>query len=124
LTWGRWLQALASRLAPSGLLVFTTHGAESLKHMGVRAFGEDGFWFGNFSEQKDLSTEEYGATATSFRFVLRHLSASGLDLCHFREAGMGHQDLYVATPRRNLGETTPAEVIPEHWESYRTRAAG
>ncbi len=98
-TWGRWLQALSSRVAPSGLLILTTHGLASLPHMGVTSLDEEGFWFERFSEQKDLSTSEYGVTATSFDFVYRQFSHSRLGLRYFREAGMGYQDLYVATPR-------------------------
>jgi SAM-dependent methyltransferase len=97
-TRGRWLQALASRLTPSGLLIFTTHGLASLPHMGVTSLDKDGYWFGSFSEQKDLSTAEYGVTATSFDFVYRQFSHCRLALRYFREAGMGYQDLYVAAP--------------------------
>lgn len=109
-TWGRWLRALANHLTPSGLFVFTTHGVPSLEQMGVRALDPDGFWFASFSEQKDLDTADYGATATSLGYVMRQMRAGGLDLRYFREAGMGHQDVYIATPRRDVGEVvdTPA----------------
>jgi SAM-dependent methyltransferase len=69
-TWGRWLQALASRLTPSGLLIFTTHGLASLPHMGVTSLDKDGYWFGSFSEQKDLSTAEYGRDRDILRLRL------------------------------------------------------
>ena len=104
-TWGRWLQALASRLRPSGLLIFTTHGLASLPHMGLKSLDKDGYWFGSFSEQKDLSTAEYGATATSFDFVYQHLSHCRLALRYFREAGMGYQDLFVAAPCQDAVRT-------------------
>jgi SAM-dependent methyltransferase len=107
-TWGRWLRVLADRLAPSGLLVFTTHGLPSLKEMGVSALDPDGFWFASVSEQKDLDGADYGATATSLAYVMRQLRACHLDLRYFREAGMGHQDVYIATPRRNSGEIADA----------------
>jgi SAM-dependent methyltransferase len=109
-SWGRWLRVLAGHLAPNGLFIFTTHGVPSLAQMGVRALDEDGFWFASFSEQKDLNTAEYGATATSLSYVLRQMRTSDLDLRYFREAGMGYQDLYIATPRRDVGEVahTPA----------------
>jgi hypothetical protein len=103
-TWGRWLSALARRLSANGLLIFTAHGVPSLKEMGVTRLEDDGFWFNPFSEQADLSTEDYGVTATTFGFVYRQLIKCGLDLCHFRESGMGYQDLYIATPRRDTGE--------------------
>jgi hypothetical protein len=110
-TWGRWLHALADHLTPSGLFVFTTHGLSSLKAMGVSALDPDGFWFTSFSEQKDLDAADYGATATSLGYALRQMRASGLDLRYFREAGMGHQDVYIATPRRNSGEIADASAL-------------
>ena len=103
-TWGRWLGVLSRSLTSTGLLIFTTHGIPAMQRMGVTALNEDGFYFIPFSEQKDLSTDEYGATATSFNFVSKHLRTSGLDLRYFRESGMGYQDLYVATPARPTGE--------------------
>ena len=103
-TWARWLGALARRMVSGGIMVFTTHGVPSLKEMGVSRLEKDGFWFHSFSEQKDLSTDAYGATATTFDFVYRQLIAHGLDLRHFHEGGMGYQDLYVVTSRRETGE--------------------
>lgn len=110
-TWGRWLRVLADHLTTSGLLVFTTHGLPSLEQMGVARLDPDGFWFTDFSEQKDLDAAEYGATATSLNYVLRQMRAGNLDLRYFREAGMGHQDVYVATPRRDAGEVVDAHVL-------------
>lgn len=109
-TWARWLEALARRMVPGGILVFTTHGVPSLKEMGVSRLDKDGFWFHGFSEQKDLSTDAYGATATTFDFVYRQLIEYDLDLRHFHEGGMGYQDLYVVTSRRETGEV---RVIPQ-----------
>lgn len=110
-TWGRWLQVLADHLTPSGLLVFTTHGLPSLAEMGVRALDPDGFWFASLSEQKDLDTNEYGATATSLDYVLRQLRACRLDLRYYREAGMGYQDVYITTPRRDVGVAVDAPAL-------------
>jgi len=67
-TWGRWLAELGGRLAPNGILIFTTHGESALKILGAEGFSPEGFWFTDFSEQKDLSTVDYGAAATSFDF--------------------------------------------------------
>ncbi len=103
-TWARWLGALARRIVPGGIFVFTTHGVPSLEQMGVSRLEKDGFWFHGFSEQKDLGTDAYGATATTFDFVYRQLMGCDLDLRHFREGGMGYQDLYVVTSRRETGE--------------------
>jgi SAM-dependent methyltransferase len=98
-TWGRWLSELANRLATGGILIFTTHGESALSRLGAPALGSDGFWFTAFSEQKDLSTVDYGATATSFDFVNRHIGANDLRLLRYADCGMGYQDLYVAQKR-------------------------
>lgn len=95
-TWGRWLQVLSEQVAPGGVLIFTTHGQPSLKLMGVPPFNSEGFWFGEFSDQDDLSSADYGNTATSFNYVYRQLAGTPLSLIRFQEAGFGYQDLYIA----------------------------
>lgn len=98
-TWGRWLQVLADQVAPGGVLIFTTHGQPSLKLMGVPPFNSEGFWFGEFSDQDDLSSTDYGNTATSFDYVYRQLAGTPLSLVRFQETGFGYQDLYIARNR-------------------------
>lgn len=93
--WRPWLNSLQLQTAPTGLLIFTTHGRQSLRYMGVSELDPDGFWFAPFSEQKDLDTSEYGATATSFDFVYRQFADTELKLIRYQEAGMGHQDVYA-----------------------------
>jgi hypothetical protein len=98
-TWGRWLSELASLLAPNGILILTTHGESALKTLGAHGFSPEGFWFTNFSEQKDLSTVDYGAAATSFDFVCRQVAANDLRMLRYQDAGMGYQDLYIVGKR-------------------------
>lgn len=105
-TWGRWLSALADGLVPGGHLIFTTHGESALATMGSAGFEPDGFWFVPFSEQKDLSTADYGASATSFEFVYRWVIANNLRLLRYQDAGMGYQDLYVLTKRVDVPSTS------------------
>jgi SAM-dependent methyltransferase len=93
--WGSWLRRLGQHVTRSGQLIITTHGEASLPHMGVSCFDDDGFWHAPFSEQKDLDTAHYGATATSFDYVFGQMPQADLRLLRFREAGFGHQDLYV-----------------------------
>jgi SAM-dependent methyltransferase len=96
-TWQRWLQALADRLAPGGLLIFTTHGVASLPHCGNPDLGDDGYWFAPVSEQKDLAGEEYGCAVTAFDWVNKQIGkTTGVRLIRFQEAfWFGHQDVYV-----------------------------
>ncbi len=98
-TWARWLCRLAGHVAPSGLFFFTTHGQASLGSMAVLNFDRDGFWFGPYSEQKDLDPRQYGHTATSFDYVYSQILSSGLKLILYKEAGFGHQDLYALQRR-------------------------
>ena len=60
-SWGRWIQTLYRHVAPSGYLIFTTQGKESLKYQPDAVMPPDGFLFTSGSEQKDLASEEYGS---------------------------------------------------------------
>ena len=94
-TWRRWLAVLARHLAPSGVLIFTTHGETSQRLMGIPTLEEDGFFFHAVSEQADLDAREYGNTVTTFPFVYAQAQAAGLRLLQYRESGAGHHDLYI-----------------------------
>lgn len=99
-TWARWLRSLLKHVAPGGALIFTTHGEPGLRVMSQGfqqelAFDQDGFCFMPASEQKDLSTTEYGSTATTFAHVYRELTNANARLRCFQEGGAGYQDLYV-----------------------------
>jgi SAM-dependent methyltransferase len=94
-TWKPWLDALARQLNPNGLLIFTAHGEVSQILMGVAKLEPEGFFFHSVSEQKDLDTSEYGNTVTTFEYVYSQIRESGLKLLQFKQAAIGHHDLYV-----------------------------
>lgn len=96
-TWTRWLNRLYDGLAPGGLLVFTTHGRESMKYFPAATLDATGYWFDASSEQGDLDTANYGQAITTKEFVdaqIRQLS--GVEyLEHDPSVWWGHQDLYI-----------------------------
>jgi hypothetical protein len=96
-TWGRWLNALLSKLEDGGCLLFTTQGMESRKYFNYPQVSAEGFWFENQSEQKDLDINEYGQTIVLPKFVFGQMSDEDeIRIIFFREAfWWDHQDLYV-----------------------------
>jgi SAM-dependent methyltransferase len=115
--WGSFLSFLTDRLAPTGLLVFTTHGpwyaqqireessplggvsAAALVEM-LRGFDETGFGFAAYPEFDD-----YGLSLSAPAEVTKRLQAlDGMRLALYLERGWrGHQDV-VAYQK---GFTTP-----------------
>ncbi|WP_198970411.1 SAM-dependent methyltransferase [Xylophilus sp. ASV27] len=98
-TWRRWLARLYDCVAPGGVLVFTTHGAEAVRRQGV-TLDANGFHFVPASESLAIDTAEYGTTFTSKDFVLARIAESmGSDrLALFSPAHFwAHQDAYVIT---------------------------
>jgi len=96
-TWGRWIRTLFSHLKDGGLLIFTTHGRESLKYFKNAVLDESGYWFTNESGQSDLATSDYGQTIVTPEYVVRkcfeHIAAP---MSHFKSAlWWEHQDLYI-----------------------------
>lgn len=73
-SWGRWLARLWDAVAPGGLLVFSTHGAEAVARAGV-ALDEAGFFFTASSESSAIDAQEYGTAFTSEAFVRAQVSA-------------------------------------------------
>ena len=106
-TWGRWLRALAEQLTPEGLLIFTAHGEQSQKLMGVGALEADGFFYGPWSEQKDLPLTEYGGSVTTFDFVYRQSLQCGLTLLLYKQEAIAHHDVYILQRRRENGFVAP-----------------
>jgi hypothetical protein len=111
-TWFRWINALFKALRVGGSLIFTTHGAISLRLLSENTvLDDDGFSFTPESEQDDLEKSEYGTTFTSSRFVIAQLEK--LENCELRlvRAGFwyGHQDLYVASKLANATKTPVAD---------------
>jgi len=97
-TWGRWLNTLAARVKPGGILVFTTHGGAS-KLLDPQALDREGIWFRPQSDQPDLPWSDYGTTATSFGYVFDKVSQiPGARLVRYHEGIWwchNHQDVYV-----------------------------
>jgi SAM-dependent methyltransferase len=104
-TFAPWLKRLLSTAEPGGLLVFTTHGAISLRNMksgGFDAsFNENGFYWNPQSDQRDLDSRNYGTSAVTQSYVQRALqSLPEAELIRFQQAfWWGHQDLYVIRKR-------------------------
>ncbi|MFB0520238.1 MAG: class I SAM-dependent methyltransferase [Desulfatiglandales bacterium] len=97
-TFTRWLRKLASFVKSGGYLIFTTHGLVSRKYLFPDSrLDKDGFYFYRASDQKDISTNEYGTSCTTPKYVfVEALKIPELSPTHFREAyWWGHQDLYV-----------------------------
>ena len=96
-TWTRWLNALISNTKKNGYIIFTTQGQESKKFFGNPVLDSEGFWFKSESEQKDLSTSEYGQTIVSPDYVLNVINKSDkMDMVRFYESEWWeHQDLYI-----------------------------
>ena len=67
-TWSRWLRRIFDMVAPGGVLVFTTHGAEAVRKQNV-TLDENGYFFVASSESNAIDGPEYGTTFTSEAFV-------------------------------------------------------
>jgi 2-polyprenyl-3-methyl-5-hydroxy-6-metoxy-1,4-benzoquinol methylase len=69
-TFGKWLSALYSLVAPGGYLIFTTIG-ESARAINpqIPTPGLDGIAFEAISEQIDLDTQDYGNTTVHPHYV-------------------------------------------------------
>jgi len=97
-SFSRWLLRLYEAVLPGGLLVFTTHGYQSLPHLGDPAFNRQGWWFRADSEQLDLRGEEYGLMAVTPSYVCDRIRAlpGRLQIAVFNEGlWWNHQDLWV-----------------------------
>jgi SAM-dependent methyltransferase len=97
-TFARWLKSLYEAVLPGGLLIFTTHGYQSLRHLGDPAFNRQGYWFKSESEQFDLPPDEYGLMAVTPSYVCERIK--GLpgrpQIAVFNEGlWWNHQDLWV-----------------------------
>jgi hypothetical protein len=96
-----WLERLFSTVEPGGILVFTTHGAISLRNMkagGLDAdFDKDGFYWNTNSDQRDIDSTDYGTSAATLGYVQRaSQSLPEAELIRFQQAfWWSHQDLYV-----------------------------
>lgn len=107
-----WLVKLSEFVKDDGLLIFTTHGRVSHRLMPQINVESDGFGFTAFSEQRDLSVEDYGLTVTYHEFVIGELlKLEGFELLLFQQAHWwGHQDCWVLLKaQRNCQRVTPSK---------------
>jgi SAM-dependent methyltransferase len=100
-TFGAWLERLLETVSPDGILIFTTHGAVSLRNMkagGLNAvFDDNGFFWDSNSDQRDLDSTDYGTSVVTLSYVNRLLKPlRNSELIRFQQAfWWRHQDLYV-----------------------------
>ena len=96
-SWSRWMKRLYDCVAPGGLLVFTTHGAEAVRRQGV-TLDDQGFFFAPSSESNAIDAQEYGTAFTSAEYVrsqiASHLGSDRL-LRHAPTWFWHHQDAWV-----------------------------
>lgn len=123
-TFAGWISSLLDSVGTGGLLIFTTHGAESLRMMkkgGMDAeFDSKGYYWHPHSDQLDLSASEYGTSAVSFQYVFNALSGiAPAELVRFQEAfWWKHQDLYVLRKTDRVPNKAPAVVSKRRWASF------
>lgn len=97
-TFLRWLACLYDLILPGGLLIFTTHGYQSLRYLGQPQFNEEGYWFKAASEQFDLPCDEYGLMAVTPAYVCERIKRlpGAPQIAVFNEGlWWTHQDLWV-----------------------------
>jgi SAM-dependent methyltransferase len=100
ITWFRWLRSLYNALIPGGLLIFTTHGYQSMKQFGSSQtkFDDKGYSFTPVSEQLDLEVQNYGQTFVSPAYVCQRIKLLPGNPILLRGAEgfwWSHQDLWV-----------------------------
>lgn len=74
-TWGAWFQTLHAALAPTGLLIFSTHGEKCARLAGLDCSDAQPI-FCRSSESSVLDTETYGCTYASIDYVERALRSA------------------------------------------------
>lgn len=99
-TWFPWLNTLYNVVKSDGLLIFTTHGYQSIKHFGVPSpkLDRNGYWFKPDSEQTDLDVHDYGSTIVSPSYVcerIKLLTGNPILLRVSEGFWWKHQDLYI-----------------------------
>lgn len=100
-TFKAWIEKLLLSVSEDGLLIFTTHGADTLRMMKRRgmdaSFDSNGYYWYPHSDQLDLAVEEYGTSAVSLEYVASIIAEIlSAELIRFQQGfWWGHQDLYV-----------------------------
>ncbi|HYX20952.1 MAG TPA: class I SAM-dependent methyltransferase, partial [Thermoanaerobaculia bacterium] len=100
----RWLGRLYGRVAPGGLLLFSTHGAELYR--GEDPIPPSGLLFRPESETTRLEASEYGTSWVTEAFVRRAATevAGAAPLWAFPYGLCGFQDLYALAKGPAAGE--------------------
>jgi len=108
----RWLGRLYERVAPGGLLLFSTHGAEL--YGGPDPIPPSGLLFRPESETARLEASEYGTSWVTEAFVRRAAAgvAGAAPLRAFPYGLCGFQDLYVLAKGPTAEEGPPLARDP------------
>jgi 2-polyprenyl-3-methyl-5-hydroxy-6-metoxy-1,4-benzoquinol methylase len=120
-TFDLWLKTLLKYVKQNGLLIFTTHGRASHRLVSDFDIDHEGYGFKAFSEQKDLSPDDYGITITYPEYVQKILNGiDNAELVYFHHAfWWTHQDCYVLRKREDgymrLPELQNREVSRGFW---------
>lgn len=96
-TWARWLQRIYAMVAPGGVLVFTTHGAEAVRKQGV-TLDPEGYFFTPSSESNAIASQEYGTAFTLDTYVRSQIAGHLPDAQILQFAPQHfwhHQDAFV-----------------------------
>jgi SAM-dependent methyltransferase len=93
--WGDWLRALFAAVEPGGYLVFSVHHEEVPGH--AIAYGDDGTFFSPSSESRDLTSDLYGTTFATRKWVQEEVRrALGRPATEYREIAFWHgQDAVI-----------------------------
>ncbi len=99
-TWFRWLSSLYNAVIPGGLLIFTTHGYQSMKacESPEAKLNAKGYCFLAGSEQLDLNAQDYGVMIVSPAYVcekIKLLPGNPIIARNIEGFWWGHQDLWI-----------------------------
>jgi SAM-dependent methyltransferase len=98
--WFKWLESLYNVVTDGGILIFTTHGYQSMKFFNGfnPVLDEKGYWFLPDSEQLDLDVQDYGQTIVSPAYVagkIKQLPGNPVIVKASEGYWWGHQDLWI-----------------------------
>jgi SAM-dependent methyltransferase len=96
-TWASWARRLFDFVTPGGLFIFTTHGSACHEVLGSPDLGPEGYCFIPSSEQKDLSTEDYGTMVIrpSYAFDVMRSVAHAIPIFSQERFWWGYQDTFI-----------------------------
>lgn len=112
-TFGHWVSALWRRVAPGGLLAFSTHPEEALPQEATMP--ESGLYFEAASEIPELETIHYGRTWVTAEFVEAILAGqlgTAFSARRFRRVLWHLQDLWILVkPTENRGQVADLATL-------------